>query len=138
MWVMKLQISRTQRQQLLDWAREAYPNECCGLLLGKAGKVEQVKLTQNMASAPLGEFEIDPSALIAAERSARQGGPAILGYFHSHPNGAEEPSPKDTDMAADDGRKWVIIAGGNITCWTPVSGGKGDRVSFESEGFVQG
>lgn len=133
---MKLQISSAQRQQLLDWAQEEEPNECCGLLLGSTGIVERVELTANVAGEPSREFEIDPSALIAAERQARQGDPAILGYFHSHPNGVAEPSAMDIDMAADDGRKWLIIAGGKITCWRPVSGGDGDRVSFESEGFV--
>lgn len=133
---MKLRISSLQRQQLLDWSKEAEPNECCGLLFGYDGIVGRVQLTENVADEPSHEFEIDPSALIAAERQARQGGPAILGYFHSHPNGVAKPSVKDAEMAADDGRQWLIVAGSRITCWRPVSRGEDARVSFDSEGFV--
>jgi desampylase len=138
MWVMKLQISRTRRQQLLDWAEVAEPQECCGLLLGNNGVVDHILLTANVARNPDQEFEIDPIALIAAEKTERQGGPAILGYFHSHPNGAVEPSPKDAYMADADGRIWLIIAKGRITAWQTESDGAGGAVSFVPEAIVWG
>ena len=117
---MDLRISRTQRQQLVDWANDAKPDECCGLLLGGGGIVEQLVLTANAASDKTREFEIDPVALINAEKVARSGGPLIIGYFHSHPNGLAEPSLTDARMAAADGRWWLIIAGDLVTCWRPI------------------
>ena len=117
---MNLRISRTQRQQLVEWANDAKPQECCGLLLGHNGVVDQVVLAANVASDPAQEFEIDPSTLIAAEKAARAGGLSMLGYFHSHPNGSAEPSPTDARMAAADGRWWLIIAGDLVTCWRPI------------------
>lgn len=137
MWGMKLQLSRIHQRQLLAWAAEAGVYECCGLLLGREDTVEKVELTLNVADNPMYEFEIDPLALIAAEKRARQGGPSILGYFHSHPNGIAEPSIKDAQMAAADGRRWLIIADGRITSWRPV-GIAVNAVSFELEGFNEG
>ena len=132
---MDLRISRTQRQQLVDWANDAKPDECCGLLLGGSGIVEQLVLTANTASDKTREFEIDPAALINAEKVARSGGPLIIGYFHSHPNGAVAPSPCDARMAAVDGRRWIIIAGDSITCWRPITLDGGD-VGFAQEDLV--
>ena len=96
--------------------------------------VEQVQLITNIADDPLTQFEIEPGALIAAEKSARRGGPQILGYFHSHPNGLAMPSLSDALFAAPDGRRWLIIAGGMISLWRPM----GDPVTFAKEEFVEG
>ena len=138
MWGMKLQLSRIHQCQLLDWAVKAGAYECCGLLVGHEGVVEEIELTANVAENPMCQFEIDPSALIAAEKRARQGGPSILGYFHSHPNGVSEPSIKDTQMAAADGRRWLIIADGRITSWRPIGKAADGPVTFELEGFNEG
>lgn len=135
---MGIIISRQQQQQLLAWAKQAGDHECCGLLLGTEGKVERLELTANIARETKHSFEIAPSALIAAEKQARQGGLHILGYFHSHPNGIAQPSIRDAEMAADDGRIWIIIAGGHITAWRPI-GGTGDMPTlFGLEAVVEG
>ncbi len=138
MWGMGLKLSRQQRQQLLDWADEAGDEECCGLLLGHDRTVEQVELSTNVAEDPKTHFEIDPSTLILAEKSARQGGLAILGYFHSHPNGRAEPSLDDASSAVADDRCWLIIAHGQITAWRPISGGARQPVIFNTERLVWG
>lgn len=133
---MGLKLSRQQRRQLLDWADAAGDVECCGLLLGSGNQVERVERTANVADESNLRFEIDPAALIASEKQARQGGPAILGYFHSHPNGRAEPSPDDAASASIDGRYWLIIANGKITSWLPTLSGVPDRVSFICKGTV--
>lgn len=138
MWGMKLQLSRMYQRQLLDWATTAGDNECCGLILGYGGLVTEVELTANVSQDPQREFEIDPSALIAAEKRMRQGGVSILGYFHSHPNGSPEPSMKDAQFAAVDGRRWLIIADGRITSWRPVKNAADGAVTFDFEGFDEG
>jgi desampylase len=132
MWVMGLKLSRHQRQLLLDWAAAAGDRECCGLLLGQNDVVEQAELTTNVADNPKSNFEIDPAALIFAEKNARQGGVQILGYFHSHPGGVAVPSATDASLAAADDRRWLIIAGGRMTLWRPV----GQPVTFVAEGLV--
>lgn len=135
---MAINISRQQQQLLLAWAQDAGDHECCGLLLGTDGRVEHVELTANLATEPANSFEIDPFALISAEKQERQGGLNIVGYFHSHPNGVARPSNRDAAMAADDGRIWAIIAGGQITAWRPTRENGGVPVSFEAVAIVEG
>ena len=103
-------------------AKEA-PRECCGLLLGQGERIEGVLAAPNVHPDPCTRFEIDPHALIAAHRDARQGGPQIVGYFHSHPSGAAQPSATDAAMASGDGRVWAIVAGDTVTFWKDAPGG---------------
>ncbi len=120
---MTLCLSRDHQRQLLEWAEKASPSECCGFLLGAENQVQAVTLARNVAIDHTVRFEIDPAQLIAAERSARGGGSEILGYFHSHPNGHLTPSKSDAVAASPDGRLWIVIAGGYITCWQSSSSG---------------
>ena len=95
----------------------ARPFEACGLLLGSDDRIEAALATRNIHPTPLTHFEIDPAALIAAHRAARAGGPAIAGYWHSHPTGNAVPSPTDQAAASGDGKVWAIVASGEVTFW---------------------
>jgi proteasome lid subunit RPN8/RPN11 len=102
---------------LLQEAARALPDEACGLLLGQGGRIERAVPCANVHPDPARHFEIDPAALIAAHRAARGGGPALLGYYHSHPAGRAEPSATDRASASGDGRIWAIVAGEQIGWW---------------------
>jgi proteasome lid subunit RPN8/RPN11 len=78
---------------MVEAALRAFPAEACGLLLGQEGHIMEARACANVAPDPLRHFEIDPAALIAAHRASRAGGLAVLGYFHSHPNGLARPRP---------------------------------------------
>ena len=80
-------------------------------------------LADNVAPDPATHFEIDPIILIATERAAREQGAAIIGYFHSHPNGLAQPSVADAVMAAASGRYWVIFTIETVTAWRAVVNG---------------
>lgn len=95
----------------------AHPRECCGLLLGQGARIERAVPAANVHPDPERHFEIDPAALIAAHRAARAGGPQVVGYYHSHPNGRAEPSVEDIAMAERAGRFWAIVAAGNVLLW---------------------
>jgi proteasome lid subunit RPN8/RPN11 len=123
MWAMGLCISRRQYDRLLKWAEDAGEQECCGLLLGRGTRLQKLVLTDNVAVSPCSHFEIDPATLIAAEKAARGGDLAVLGYFHSHPNGLTQPSVTDADMAAADERIWLIIAADTMTVWRATKNG---------------
>ncbi|WP_374211793.1 M67 family metallopeptidase [Erythrobacter fulvus] len=98
-------------------ARAAHPREACGILLGEGGRIAEACQTRNAHPEPATHFEIDPQALIDAHRAARSGGPQVLGYFHSHPNGLATPSATDRKCAAGDGRIWAIVAADDVTFW---------------------
>ena len=120
---MTLAVTSGAMATLLEEAAKAASLECCGLLLGRAGRVETAQPTANVAPDPTRHFEIDPAALFAAHRAARDGGPELLGYYHSHPAGHPLPSATDCEHASGDGRTWAIIAGGEVSFWRDGASG---------------
>lgn len=120
---MPILLSSALHQQLLSEAAAAFPRECCGLLFGTSDRIDRAQPCANVAADPIRTFEIDPAALIAAERAARSGGQGLIGYYHSHPNGRAEPSPCDASEAARDDRLWLIVAGNTITAWRATAHG---------------
>jgi proteasome lid subunit RPN8/RPN11 len=130
LWPMPVLLSSTLHVRLVAEARDAQPNECCGLLFGEADRIERARPARNVAADPRTGFEIDPAILIAAERAHRQGVERLIGHYHSHPVGAALPSACDAASAASDGRIWIIIAGDEMTAWRAVAGGRW-RSAFE-------
>lgn len=115
---MHIEVTRDVVNAMEAAARAAHPKEACGILLGDGqggeNRITQFVETRNVHPAPETHFEINPQALIAAHRGARDGGPQVLGYFHSHPAGAAEPSATDQAQASGDGRIWAIWGEGAL------------------------
>lgn len=92
-------------------------------MLGWADEIVSAEPADNVADDSRRHFEIDPSALFAALKRARAGGPQLLGYYHSHPSGPAAPSTTDQKMAAADGKLWLIVGRGAVTCWRATARG---------------
>jgi desampylase len=122
---MALIISSELRAILLNEAQKAHPAECCGLLIGQNDILTRILPAANVSETPHTHFEIDPVVLIAAEKAARagQGSEVILGYYHSHPSGEAMPSQTDAQMAAPDGRYWIIIAARQLAAFKTSENG---------------
>ena len=120
---MTLTLSPSAHAAILDAAHQVHPREACGLLIGRAHRIHTAVPTANVHPDPTRHFEIDPAALIAAHKAARAGGPEVLGYFHSHPNGLARPSATDAGHAPGDGRIWAIAAAGTVTMWRDTPSG---------------
>ncbi len=110
---MELSVTSGAMATLLAEAARAHPAECCGLLLGQGQHVASALPAANVHPQPERHFEIDPQALVDAFRAARQGGPQVIGYYHSHPNGHPLPSATDCKHAGDR-RVWAIVAAGAV------------------------
>ena len=120
---MKARISSAALQQIV--AAAASPDaEICGLLFGSADAIEHAEPCANVAADPAHSFEIDPRCLIAAHKAMREGGPALIGCYHSHPHGPAAPSPRDAEAAAPDDWLWLIAAQGEVTAWRAVAAGR--------------
>src|SRR6058998_2028134 len=82
----------------------AYPEEGCGVLLGReVGEVREVErliALENQRSESRGNrYLIAPEQFLAAEREARDRGLEVLGFFHSHPDHPPRPSAFDLEQA---------------------------------------
>lgn len=114
---MNLCVTRSALDAILAAASDAAPEECCGLLTGRPDRIERAARAANVAADPRRRFEIDPQALIDAHRLARNGGAAVIGYFHSHPSGPAEPSATDRAEATHDGSVWAIAGASGVAFW---------------------
>lgn len=128
---MRLKISSTLLEQLLAESA-ASANEVCGLLFGGRDEVVHAVKCANVAADPATTFEIDPTALIAAHKAARVGGPALVGHYHSHPKGAPEPSARDAAAAMGDGALWLILTGVEARLWRSRTAGMFEEVMIDA------
>jgi proteasome lid subunit RPN8/RPN11 len=83
-------------------AAEAWPEECCGLLIADGPAIVEAAPARNIAAEPRRRFQIDPADHFAAIRASRLAGRRVVGAYHSHPMGEPQPSPTDLAEAFDD------------------------------------
>jgi proteasome lid subunit RPN8/RPN11 len=111
--------------QIHSAARAAFPRECCGLLAGvrQPGlmRVTALHPAQNLSDAA-DRFEISPADHIAAQKTARANGQAIVGCYHSHPGGRAEPSDADLAGAGEENFLWLIAAGDALNAFVYLGG----------------
>jgi len=72
-------------------ARQAYPNECCGAMLGSIdGDDKSVRVAMPLENAFEGaqaaRYELRPQDLMAADKAARERNMDLIGIYHSHPD----------------------------------------------------
>ena len=97
----------------------ARPAEACGLLFGHAGQILSATVCNNVAADRMRQFEIEPAALFAAHRRGRDGPLALIGVWHSHPNGSPTPSARDAAGISDRHWIWLIEAHGTLLAFCP-------------------
>ena len=81
-------------------ARQTYPNECCGAMLGSIEGDEKLvrvalPLENAFAGAQAARYELRPEDLLAADRAARGRHMDLIGIYHSHPDCDAYFSPTD-------------------------------------------
>jgi len=104
------------RAELESLAGAGYPDETCGLLLGRAEGPRSFVTAQHAArnlnrERARDRFELDPVDYLAAENAAAAAGIAVLGVWHSHPDHPARPSETDRELAWP-GWSYLILAVG--------------------------
>jgi proteasome lid subunit RPN8/RPN11 len=94
-----VRIAQRILQAMLAEARRTPETECCGLLAGRDGVITTLLPARNAAPNPATEYEIDPRELFELFRRMRRERLEHLGIYHSHPRGANVPSPTDVARA---------------------------------------
>ena len=101
---MILRLRTTHTGQIHAHLLSTYPEEGCGVLLGR--EVGDVRVVERVA--PLvnrhpdsrhNRYLIAPENVLEAEREAREAGLDVVGFFHSHPDHSAAPSAFDLKNA---------------------------------------
>jgi proteasome lid subunit RPN8/RPN11 len=117
---MPLYLNASQRHSLYKHAEIAYPEECCGLLIGKKTGPNKTILeiwpaeniwnqqtaddSEAWRNAILGDtsnrtkqsrYAIAPEFMLKAQKQSRERNLSILGIYHSHPENPAIPSECD-------------------------------------------
>jgi proteasome lid subunit RPN8/RPN11 len=106
----EIRIARGVAAEILNQARGNPEDECCGLLAGRHGAIAQAYPAQNTAERPATAYEIPPKELFRIMREIRAAGLELLGIYHSHPNGDNQPSPRDVERAYYPDAAYLILS----------------------------
>lgn len=120
-----LQVAARAYDEILRHARDAAPEECCGLLLGHPWQVVEAVRARNAAGEPRRRFLVNPADHFRALRRARGAGVEIIGAYHSHPAGTAYPSETDRADAIEDEtfvHAIVAVRTGEIAAYALVAG----------------
>ena len=91
-------ITRSDYQRIIDHCNAAYPNEACGILAGRDGRVEKTYLMRNTRPSPV-SYEMDGAEQIRVMKDIRDAGLMLVGIFHSHTSSPAYPSSVDVEQA---------------------------------------
>jgi proteasome lid subunit RPN8/RPN11 len=107
--IRRLRLPRAVRAAIATHALRDAPRECCGFLLGAAGRVIYALPATNTSTAPLTRYRVDPREHIALQRILRRLTPplTVVGVYHSHPRGPAAPSASDVREAFV--REWAHV-----------------------------
>ena len=136
-----IKISKDIVGQIEMHGEKTYPEECCGILLGRSNGGEQlieevIGLDNEQEENRRRRFFVTPKQYLQSERVAAERKLELLGFYHSHPDHPAVPSEFDRDHALP----WflyivVSIARGkakDTTAWLLSEG----RDRFDKKEFV--
>lgn len=130
-------ISRLILDQIIDHAKEAYPHECCGAIVGIRHNGKKVfavhRLTNTNTDRASDRYQVDPKEVNLIDKMARVEGLDIIGFYHSHPDHPDKPSQFDREMGQPD-YSYIIVS---VNKGTEVSAKSwifsGDNEPFKEE-----
>ncbi len=148
-----LWISGHLAEKIRALGAETYPHECCGALLGRdssavlesdRGKdaltpareiLRLFPLINRRDDSPRNRFSVTAQDVLEAEKSAREQGLEVVGWYHSHPDHPARPSEYDRDHAWP-WYSYIIVSVQNgapqeMTSWRLSE----DRAEFSPEGI---
>ncbi len=96
-------LTREQLQFITNHAQSAYPEECCGFLIGTAIMGKWVRLVlpapNSIHESRTNRYSIDPVEIVRADEAAQRESLDLLGIYHSHPDAPTQPSQIDRQFA---------------------------------------
>ncbi len=108
---MTLNISQAHVDAMLAQSRAEYPDEACGVILGRLGKDHAIRLKPmiNAAHSPT-FYEFDPKDLLSLYREIDDNDEEIVVIYHSHTETEAYPSRTDIAYAGEPGAHYVLVS----------------------------
>ena len=91
-------LERRYIDDMIAHALEEAPNECCGILAGKDGRVLQLYRATNAEQSRY-RYNIDSRELFRIHRECEERDWEFVGIYHSHTDSEAYPSPTDVRLA---------------------------------------
>ena len=108
-----IKLPKTEYLRIVEGAKDAYPNEGCGLIAGTDDEnvrlISKVYVLQNTDRSPE-HFSLDPHEQLVAVKNMRENGWRPLGNWHSHPATPSRPSEEDKRLAFDKNLSYMILS----------------------------
>jgi len=102
-------LERKHADEIIAQAREEAPNECCGVLAGRDGRVEKLFRAINAEKSP-DRYNVDPHELFRIHQQCFAKGWDFLAIYHSHTHTEAYPSPTDVRLAAWPDSTYIIVS----------------------------
>lgn len=105
---MSVLIPKELAEEMIEHCRAGAPNEACGLLAVKDGRVVGVFKMANASASPV-RYALDPREQFAVYKRLDEQGWELGAVFHSHTRTDAYPSPTDVRLATED-VPYVIVS----------------------------
>ena len=86
-------------EEIVAHAREAEPEECCGVLTGVDGEARAVERAENEFAHRM-RYRISADEMFRIYKLADGRGEEMLAFYHSHPRSEAYPSQTDINEAS--------------------------------------
>ena len=106
---MRITVDPGLLDEIIAHARDCFPEEACGFLIGRSGTVERFVPAPNALRSQTA-FEVEAQFLFDLFRQLRSSGEDLLAICHSHPKGPAVPSARDVAEAHYPGCAYVIVS----------------------------
>lgn len=115
-----IKVPRKIVEQVRAAAEAAFPEECCGFLIGPVPdgfeRLERTVVVEEARALPNGwesaarthRYQIDPRLFAKVEAGLSGTGRGIIGLYHSHPGVPAWPSPFDLERAWPCYSYWIV------------------------------
>jgi len=104
-----LSLTKEQVSEIVKHSKEELPNEACGILAGKDGKVEKIYRMMNKDKSRT-SFFMDSQEQLKVIKEIRLSGLDFIGIYHSHPETKAYPSAHDVELAFYPEVSYVIVS----------------------------
>lgn len=102
-------IPAALRGEIIAHARDGLPNEACGILAGRDGRVEQFFPAQSDEPSPF-YYRIEARDQIRIMNAIDAAGLDLVGIYHSHTSSPAYPSRTDAEQAFWPDAVYVIVS----------------------------